>query len=245
LRTHRLAVAVASSAVLALALTACGESDAESKSVGTATTEPTDTTVTRTATATATTVSASASATATGQATKGAGSQSSGNGGGSGAGAGKTSSAGTGYGSAKPVDCTTGSLKFAIKEVRSPINHALITATNTGSKPCRIYRYPALRLSENSQSETARLGPSQPQAVVTLDRGATAYAGLITASVDRNSQTKVTTSSIGLSLHGPDAGDSSTENGVDVPVPGGSLYVEDDNAQVTFWQDNVSDALAW
>ncbi|MFI6935917.1 DUF4232 domain-containing protein [Streptomyces sp. NPDC050287] len=129
--------------------------------------------------------------------------------------------------------------------MKKPINHVLITATNTGSKPCHIYRYPALRLSENSQAEAARLGQSQPQAVVTLDRGATAYAGLITASVDRNSQTKVTTSSIGVSLHGPDAGDSSTENGVDVPVPGGSLYVEEDNAQVTFWQDNVSDALAW
>jgi hypothetical protein len=245
LRTHRLAVALASSAVLALALTACGEGDAESESVGTATTEPTDTTVTATATATSASASPSASATATGQATKGAGSQGPGNGGGTGAGATKTSSAGTGSSSAKPVDCTTGSLKFAIKGVKSPINHVLITATNTSSKPCRIYRYPALRLSENSQAEAAMLGQSQPQAVVTLDRGATAYAGLITASVDRNSQTKVTTSSIGLSLHGPDAEDSSTENGVDVPVPGGSLYVEEDNAQVTFWQDNVSDALAW
>lgn len=243
MRTHRLAVALASSAVLALALTACGEDGAESKSVGTATTEPTDTTITPTATATA--VSASASATAPGQAKEGAGSQGSGNGGASGAGAGKTSSAGTGSGRAKPVDCTTSSLKFAIKEVKSPLNHVLFTAANTGSKPCRIYRYPALRLSENSQVEATRLGQSQPQAVVTLDPGATAYAGLITASVDRNSQTKVTTSSIGLSLHGPDAGDLSTENGVDVPVPGGSLYVEEDNAQVTFWQDNVSEALAW
>ncbi|MGP4048440.1 DUF4232 domain-containing protein [Streptomyces sp. 2A115] len=127
--------------------------------------------------------------------------------------------------------------------MKRPINHVLITATNTGSKACRIYSYPALRLSENSQAEAARVGQSQPQAVVTLDRGATAYAGLITASVDRNSQTKVTTSSIGLSLYGPDGGPS--EAGRDIAVPGGSLYVEEDNAQVTYWQDNASDALAW
>jgi hypothetical protein len=47
----------------------------------------------------------------------------------------------------------------------------------------------------------------------------------------------------GLSLFGPD--EEPTESGVDVPVPGGSLYVEEDNAQVTYWQDNPNDALAW
>ncbi|MFG2729875.1 DUF4232 domain-containing protein [Streptomyces canus] len=232
-------MALASSTILTLALTACGKGDAESRPVGTATTEPTDTTVTPTATAT----SAEASTTATGQATKGAGSQGSGNGGGIGAGATKSSSGGTGSGSAKPVDCTTSSLKFAIKEVQSPVNHVLITATNTSSKACSIYSYPALRLSENQQSVTAMIGQSKPQADVTLDPGATAYAGLLTASVDRNSQTKVTTSSIGLSLFGPDEGP--TESGVELPVPGGSLYVEEDNAQVTYWQDNVSNALTW
>jgi hypothetical protein len=236
-------VALASSTILALALTACGEGDAESRSVGTATTESSDTSVTSTATATATAASASASATATGQATKGAGSQGSGSGGDTGAGANKTSSAGTGSGSAKPVACTTRSLKFAVKEVKSPINHVLVTATNIGSKACSIYSYPALRLSDIQQSVTARIGQSKPQAVVTLDSGATAYAGLITASVDRNSQTKVTTSSIGLSLFGPDEGP--TESGADLPVPGGSLYVELDNALVTYWQDNANDALAW
>ncbi|MFF0095500.1 DUF4232 domain-containing protein [Streptomyces canus] len=127
--------------------------------------------------------------------------------------------------------------------MKSPINHALITATNTGSKACSIYSYPALRLSDIQQAVTPRIGQSKPQAVVTLAPGAAAYAGLITASVDRNSQTKVTTSSIGLSLFGPDEGP--TESGADLPVPGGSLYVELDIAQVTYWQDNVSAALAW
>jgi hypothetical protein len=47
----------------------------------------------------------------------------------------------------------------------------------------------------------------------------------------------------GSSLFGPD--EEPTESGVDVPVPGGSLYVEEDNAQVTYWQDNPNDALAW
>jgi hypothetical protein len=136
-------------------------------------------------------------------------------------------------------------VKFAVKEVKNPINHVLITATNTSSKACRIYGYPALALSENAQAETARIGESKPQAVVTLDRGATAYAGLITATLDRNSENKVTTSSIGVALHGPDEADPTTEEGMGVPVPGGSLYVEQDNAQVTYWQDDPNDALAW
>lgn len=246
MRTHRLAMAVAGSAVLALTLAACGEGDAESKSVESTTEKSTDPSPTPSAT------SPSPPATATEKASKDADSQDtgsqgagdgSGKGAGTGAGGSDTPSAGTGSGGAKPVDCATGSLRFAIRKVKNPVDHVLITATNTGTKACHLYSYPALRISENSQAVTARIGESQPRTVVTLDRGATGYAGLITASADRNSETKVTTPAIGVSLFGPDEG--STGAGVDVPVPGGSLYVEEDNAQVTYWQDNPNDALAW
>ncbi|MEU7661121.1 DUF4232 domain-containing protein [Streptomyces lincolnensis] len=250
-------MAVASFAALALTLAACGEGDAESKSVESATEESTEESTDPSPTPSATSASPSPPATATEKASKdadsqgagsqGAGSQGAGNGSGKGAGTGAggsdTPSAGTGSGGAKPVDCATGSLRFAIKKVKNPVDHVLITATNTGTKACHLYSYPALRISENSQAVTARIGESQPQTVVTLDRGATGYAGLITASADRNSETKVTTPAIGVSLFGPDEGP--TGSGVDVPVPGGSLYVEEDNAQVTYWQDNPNDALAW
>ncbi|WLW57234.1 DUF4232 domain-containing protein [Streptomyces sp. YU58] len=239
-------MAAASAAVLALTLAACGEGDAESRSVESTTTESTDPTPTPSATSASPSPSPT-SATGTEDSAKEAGAENSaggsGKGGGTGAGGSTSPSTGTGPGGAKPVDCATGSLKFAIKKVKNPVDHVLITATNTGSKACHLYSYPALRISENSQAVTARVGESKPGTVVTLDRGATGYAGLITASADRNSETKVTTPSIGLSLFGPDEGP--TGSAVDVPVPGGSLYVEEDNAQVTYWQDNPGDALAW
>jgi hypothetical protein len=264
-RTHRLAMAVAGSAVLALTLAGCGEGDAESKSVESTTEESTDPSPTPSATSVSPSPSPSPSTTASEEASQDADSQGAGDGSGKGAGTGAggsgTPSADTGpggssgaggsggagsaggSGGAKPVDCATGSLRFAVKKVKNPVDHVLITATNAGSKACRLYSYPALRISENSQSVTARIGESRPQTVVTLDRGATAYAGLITASADRNSETKVTTPAIGVSLFGPD--EEPTGSGVNVPVPGGSLYVEEDNAQVTYWQDNPGDALAW
>ncbi|MFJ9012465.1 DUF4232 domain-containing protein [Streptomyces canus] len=239
-------MAAASSAVLALTLTGCGDGDAGSETVESAGKASSDTNATPRATSASLSASASA-ASASVHATKTASAHTAEkeNGVGSGAVAGKTTSAGTGSGNAKPVDCSTGSLKFAVHKVTSPINHVLITATNTGSTACRIYTYPALALSESAQAETSRIGESKPPAVVTLGRGATAYAGLITATLDRNSDSKIMASSIGLSLHGPDEGDLTTEGGVTVPVPGGSLYVEQDNAQVTYWQDNRNDALAW
>lgn len=240
-------MAAASSAVLALTLAACGEGDAESRSVESTTTESTDPALTPSATSPSPSPSTTTSATATEDSAKDADAENSAGGsgkdGGTGAGDSNSPSSGTVPGGAKPVDCTTGSLKFAIKKVKNPVDHVLITATNTGSKACHIYSYPALRISENSQAVTARVGESKPRTVVTLDRGATGYAGLITASADRNSETKVTTPSIGLSLFGPDEGP--TGSAVDIPVPGGSLYVEEDNAQVTYWQDNPGDALAW
>lgn len=240
-------MAAASSAVLALALAACGEGDAESRSVESTTTESTDPTPSPSATSASPSPSPTTSATATEDNAKDTGSENSaggsGKGGGAGAGGSNSPSTGTGPGRAKPVDCATGSLKFAIKKVKNLVDHVLITAANTGSRACHLYSYPALRISENSQAVTARVGESKPRTVVTLDRGATAYAGLITASADRDSETKVTTPSIGLSLFGPDEGP--TGSAVDVPVPGGSLYVEEDNAQVTYWQDNPGDALAW
>ncbi|MEU6223276.1 DUF4232 domain-containing protein [Streptomyces sp. NPDC047042] len=234
-------MAAASSAVLALALTACGGGDGESESGASATPESTG--VTATASSTPASPSASASATGTEEATPDTSSEGSGEGGGAGAEATKSSSTGKGTSTVKPVDCATSSLRFAVKAVRNPVNHVLITATNNGTKACHLYSYPALRISENSQSVTAVIGESKPQAVVTLDRGATAYAGLITASSDRNSEIKVTTPSIGLSLFGPD--EEGTDAEVEVPVPGGSLYVEEDNAQVTYWQDTPNDALTW
>ncbi|MEV1066052.1 DUF4232 domain-containing protein [Streptomyces sp. NPDC050263] len=214
MRINRLAVVLAASAVLAVALTSCGREEGDGDGdARSAATGSSDATVTPTA------PSASASATATASPTR------------------------TGSGSAKAVDCTPGSLEFAVKKVSRPLNHVLITATNTGAQACRVHSYPALRLSEDSQSVTDRVEESQPQSVVTLDRGATAYAGLTTASADGNSQTKVTTSTIGLYLFGPD--EEPSDSGAELPVPGGSLYVEEDNARVTYWQDDANAALAW
>src|SRR5689334_10182100 len=80
---------------------------------------------------------------------------------------------------AKPqatVTCTGGNTKVVVTKLTRPANHWLITATNTGRNLCNAYYAPFLGF-EHDQSTTAVIEGSQPQAVVTLAPGESAYAG--------------------------------------------------------------------
>jgi hypothetical protein len=39
--------------------------------------------------------------------------------------------------------------------------------------------------------------------------------------------------------------DGGDQTEAQIPLPGGSLYVEDDSARVTYWQVSRGDALMW
>ncbi|WP_415962130.1 DUF4232 domain-containing protein [Streptomyces sp. 021-4] len=73
--------------------------------------------------------------------------------------------------------CTPKNSKVKVSSVTRPINHLLLTVTNTGSKDCAAYHAPFLRF-DDAQAVYPILDDSKPQAVVVLSPGQKAYAGI-------------------------------------------------------------------
>ncbi|MFF4603755.1 DUF4232 domain-containing protein [Streptomyces sp. NPDC001339] len=138
--------------------------------------------------------------------------------------------------------CAANRIRIVAKPVKEPINHLLVVATNTSGTTCDLYAAPNLRFG-TAQSPLNALPDSKPQAVVTLAPGQSGYAGVLTSSADGSGRNGRTTASLTISLPGRD-GKGSVGGSTRVPLPGGSVYV-DDSAWVTYWQSNMSDATAW
>ncbi|WP_030044550.1 DUF4232 domain-containing protein, partial [Streptomyces resistomycificus] len=79
--------------------------------------------------------------------------------------------------------CSGASTRTTATEVSRPLNHLLLTVTNTGSKNCDLVDYPAVRFGE-AQSVPPAIEDSKPQAVVTLAPGESGYASVILAAAD-------------------------------------------------------------
>ncbi|MEU7639612.1 DUF4232 domain-containing protein [Streptomyces sp. NPDC039016] len=141
---------------------------------------------------------------------------------------------------AKPVTCTAATTKVTVQKVQRPLNHLLLTATNTGSKPCYAYNAPFLRFDED-QSSTTVLRDSVPQAVVTLEPGQSAYAAIGTESPEGTHGYRA--HRLGV-LFSNRAMDGSVGGWARPKLPAGGVYV-DSSAFVTYWQTNPADALMW
>ncbi|MFJ9620811.1 DUF4232 domain-containing protein [Streptomyces sp. NPDC101181] len=90
----------------------------------------------------------------------------------------KTSETAANAGAAASIPaCTPKNSTVKVSKVRRPINHLLLTVTNTGSKDCAAYHAPFLRF-DNAQAVYPILDDSRPQAVVVLSPGEKAYAGI-------------------------------------------------------------------
>ncbi|GAB2742784.1 DUF4232 domain-containing protein [Streptomyces bullii] len=137
--------------------------------------------------------------------------------------------------------CTTANTKLTVSEVSRPINHLLLTATNTSTKPCNAYGAPYLGFGANAQAAVPWLEDSQPQAVVTLAPGESAYAGIGTYSPDGGKGTTHKTLDV---VFAGRAMDGSTGKPQTLKLPNGGTYVNS-SAFVTYWQDDVADALYW
>ncbi|MFI8995748.1 DUF4232 domain-containing protein [Streptomyces sp. NPDC053542] len=140
---------------------------------------------------------------------------------------------------AKVAPCTASALTFEAGTVSRPINHVLLKATNTSKKSCDFSAetYPLLRLHKDQQAVTPVIDGSEPQAVVTLAPGGTAYAGIVLSAAD-SSEKGFKTSKFGVAV----SRGTALKN---VTVKGGPVYVQPGAAQVTYWQDNPADALVW
>ncbi|WP_031085056.1 DUF4232 domain-containing protein [Streptomyces sp. NRRL WC-3549] len=137
--------------------------------------------------------------------------------------------------------CHGGNSKVTFKTVSRPVNHALLTVTNTGSKACNAYGYPAVRFGE-AQSVPPAFEESKPQAVVTLAPGESAYAGVMTSSADGSGTGGYSTKSLSVYFQGRDLS-GSTGQGANVPLAE-KVYV-DSTLTVTYWQADMADALMY
>ncbi|MEV8542721.1 DUF4232 domain-containing protein [Streptomyces sp. NPDC051572] len=236
--------AAATVALAALSLTACNDKLGV-QDEGAAT--PTSSTVatqapsgTKTGGSTGSTGSTSGG-TSTGGSTGTSGSKTSG---GSGSGSGSASGSGSGSGTSTSgsVPCNGANTKVTAQTVSRPINHMLLTVTNTGSKTCDLYYYPAVNF-DDAQSVPPVMKDSQPQAVTTLTPGQSGYAGVALSGGDNGTGTNGRTAK-SLSVYFFDRNNNSISPAATPPLPAKGVYV-DDSLKVTYWLTDAQDALTY
>lgn len=138
------------------------------------------------------------------------------------------------------VTCTTVNTKLTVTEVSRPINHLLLKATNTGTKPCYAYSAPYLRAGADAQAPLPWAEETTPQAVVVLKPGQSAYAGITTSSPD--GEGGGTAKTLGVFL--ADKKGNALDDEKTLKLPNGGVFFNS-AATVTYWQDNAADALVW
>ncbi|WP_406095735.1 DUF4232 domain-containing protein [Streptomyces sp. NBC_01013] len=140
-----------------------------------------------------------------------------------------------------PVTCDGGNTRTAVTRVSRPLNHLLLTLTNTGDRTCYAYYAPALRF-DDAQAAFPVLDDSKPQAVVTLDPGQSAYAaiGLTGEPGAGPSPRKASRLQVHFSAR---SGEGSTGTPVSLTLPSDTYW--DDNGFVTYWQTEMADALTY
>ncbi|KAF3466751.1 DUF4232 domain-containing protein [Streptomyces sp. Tu 3180] len=235
--------ALSTVALAALALTACesgsdtGASSPSSSTTATAGAKPS--TGDSAGTAGGTGANDSKGTDAQGDKGTSAGSSGTGTGKGTATGTGGGKGNGTGSGSGAqdkgiPGKCSASDVRITATEVPRPINHLLLTATNTGSKTCHLPAYPQARFGE-AQSVPPVAEETKPQAVTTLEPGASGYAGVLLSAGDGSGGNGRTVNTLTVPF---DDGSIAT-----VSLPSGGVHV-DDALTVTYWQTDVDLALS-
>ncbi|MFG3330385.1 DUF4232 domain-containing protein [Streptomyces tendae] len=154
---------------------------------------------------------------------------------GSGAGADEGSGNSDGSDSDVPGECSASDVRITAANAPRPINHLLLTATNTGSKTCALPQYPAARFGE-AQSVPPVAESSKPQSLTTLAPGESGYAGVRLSSGDGSGENGYETNTLTIPFE-----DGSIAT---VKLPAGGVYV-DTALTVTYWQTDASNALEY
>lgn len=134
---------------------------------------------------------------------------------------------------AMPGKCSASSVRITATNVSRPINHLLLTATNTGSKTCYLPAYPMAKFGE-AQSVPPVAESTKPQAVTTLEPGKSGYAGVLLSAADGSAGKGYTANTLTVPF---DDGSIAT-----VALPSGGVHV-DDALTVTYWQSSMDTAL--
>ncbi|WP_329118975.1 DUF4232 domain-containing protein [Streptomyces sp. NBC_01465] len=145
-------------------------------------------------------------------------------------------------GTQQPTACTTTSIKLTASPITRPINHVLLTATNTGSKTCYLYYAPAIAFSDDAQSPLQVDKDTQPQAVVTLSPGQSGYAMIRTAGEDNGDKPYSTTQ---IRVNFQNRNDNGSVGAAAYAHLAKPLSVVDSQSAVTYWQSDVDAISAW
>ncbi|MFD7291245.1 DUF4232 domain-containing protein [Streptomyces sp. NPDC059863] len=135
--------------------------------------------------------------------------------------------------------CTGDNAKVKVSQVSRPINHLLLTVTNTGGKNCDAYYAPALRF-DDAQAPTQVNEDSQPQAVVTLAPGQSAYASV---ALGGDGAPNIPAKQLTVHFPGRDNQGSVGSSYGPITLPAGTMI--SDTTSVSYWQANMADALTW
>ncbi|MFJ6069789.1 DUF4232 domain-containing protein [Streptomyces sp. NPDC093065] len=134
-----------------------------------------------------------------------------------------------------PGKCSASDVRITAAKAPRPINHLLLTATNTGSKTCALPPYPAARFGE-AQAVPPVAESSKPQSLTTLAPGESGYAGVRLSSGDGSGENGYETTALTVPFE-----DGSIAR---VELPSGGVYV-DTALTVTYWQTDASNALEY
>ncbi|MFG3104960.1 DUF4232 domain-containing protein [Streptomyces sp. NPDC048182] len=142
----------------------------------------------------------------------------------------------------KFVTCQGSNTKTVAAPLTRPVNHLLLTVTNTGGNPCYLYYYPAVRFGE-AQSVPPVIEDSQPQAVVTLAPGESGYASVNLSAADGSGGKGHWEKSLAVYFQGRTASQNPT-SAAHPALPAKGVWI-DDSVAVTYWQQSMDDAISW
>ncbi|PRH76760.1 hypothetical protein C6N75_23875, partial [Streptomyces solincola] len=142
----------------------------------------------------------------------------------------------------KAVTCDGANTKTVAAPLSRPVNHMLLTVTNTGSTACHLYGYPAVRFGE-AQSVPPAIEESKPQAVVTLAPGESGYSSVNLSAADGSGGEGRTEKSLTVYFQGATPGRNPSA-GATPALPAKGVWI-DDSLKVTYWQSAMDDAVIW
>jgi hypothetical protein len=148
----------------------------------------------------------------------------------------------TSAGAGGPRDCSTDMLHFTINPLPEPINHVMISATNTAQVPCHLNKYPLLRTFQAEKTPIAATGSTKPANPVLLAPGGTAYAGVMTNSPDGSGQNGKNIPTLILQLQPSNADAGGVGRPASVAMPQNAQYI-DSSAFVSYWESDMQSAI--
>ncbi|MEW2575108.1 DUF4232 domain-containing protein [Streptomyces syringium] len=136
---------------------------------------------------------------------------------------------------ANRVPCTADNTRITAAPLSRPLNHMLLTITNTGSKMCDLAGYPIVKF-EGAQSVPPVMEATKPQAVTSLAPGKQGYAAVILSAGDGSGGEGRTAQSLEIGFQGSD-------KMAEAALQAKGVHI-DDSLRVSYWVTTVEDALS-